>query len=131
MEQIAKFLDLKHKFIVKGDEFLSSRFAVTELAAYSFGAVGSAIVSLIECLGLNSHASHVEVNRRLASLWFGYSIQPINWELPPVWGAIAGDYQTKDGWIKLHTNFLHYRKAALAVLNVNADRCAVVLNHAA
>lgn len=125
MEEIAKSLDLKHKFIVKGDEYLCSRFAVTELATCSFGAVGSAIASLVECLGLNGHDSHVEVNRRLASLWFGYSMQPTNWELPPVWDAIAGDYQTKDGWIKLHTNFLHHRKAALAVLNVNADRRAV------
>ena len=69
------------------------------MATSSFGAVCSAIASLVECLGLNKHHSHTEVSRRLASLWFSYSIQPLNWELPPVWDAIAGDYQTKDGWI--------------------------------
>lgn len=125
MQEISKSLDLNLNYIVTGDENLASRFAVTELATSSFGAVGCAIASLVECLGFTNHCSQVEVDRRLASLWFGCSIQPINWALPPVWDAIAGDYQTKDGWIRLHTNYLHHRNAALAVLDVNANRQAV------
>jgi len=42
--------------------------------------------------------------------------------MPPVWDAVAGDYETQDGWIKLHTNLPHHRKAALCVLEVGAIR---------
>lgn len=125
MREISKSLDLNYNFAITGEEYLSSRFAVTQLAACSFGAVGSAIASLVECLGLNNQPPKVEVSRKLSSLWFGSSIHPINWKLPPVWDAIAGDYPTKDGWIRLHTNFPHHRDAALSVINANADRQAV------
>ncbi|MBT8471902.1 MAG: CoA transferase, partial [Marinicaulis sp.] len=55
-------------------------------------------------------------------LWFAQSIYPQGWSLPPVWDAIAGDYQTADGWIKLHTNAPPHRDAVLQVLGVAADR---------
>ncbi len=47
------------------------------------------------------------------------------WELPPVWDPVAGDYRTADGWIRLHTNYVHHRTAALAVLDAAADRESV------
>ncbi len=53
------------------------------------------------------------------------SFRPDGWQLAPAWDAIAGDYETKDGWIKLHTNAPHHRAAALAVLGVGADRESV------
>ncbi len=65
------------------------------------------------------------VDRRLASLWMGTSIAPIGWELPGVWDAIAGDYQANDGWIRLHTNAVAHRSAALRVLGCEANRDAV------
>jgi crotonobetainyl-CoA:carnitine CoA-transferase CaiB-like acyl-CoA transferase len=65
------------------------------------------------------------VDRRLASHWFGFSIQPIDWALPAPWDPIAGDYATADGWIRLHTNAPHHRSAALAVLGVAAEKPAV------
>jgi hypothetical protein len=46
-------------------------------------------------------------------------------ELPPPWDAVAGDYETADGWIKLHTNYAHHRAAALGVLSAEADRADV------
>jgi hypothetical protein len=52
------------------------------------------------CWGSNGAPNH---NRRLASFWFGFSVKPIGWSLPPVWDAIAGDYASADGWIRLHT----------------------------
>jgi crotonobetainyl-CoA:carnitine CoA-transferase CaiB-like acyl-CoA transferase len=45
--------------------------------------------------------------------------------MPSLWDAIAGDYETADGWIRLHTNAPHHRAAALSVLGVSAERDAV------
>jgi hypothetical protein len=102
---------------------LPSYFAVTDLAAASVGVAGLALRQLTIALG--GDAGPVTVDRRLASLWFGWSIHPIGWERPPPWDAVAGDYPTADGWIRLHTNASHHRDAALAVLGCAADRDAV------
>ena len=45
--------------------------------------------------------------------------------MPPIWDAIAGDYQTKDGWIKLHTNLPHHRSAACKALGIEPERSIV------
>jgi hypothetical protein len=42
-----------------------------------------------------------------------------------MWDPIAGNYATRDGWIRLHTNAPHHRDAALGVLRVRADKAAV------
>ncbi len=99
-----------------------SRYDVTGLAIGAIGAVGSTIASLMHARNLTNGPARVIIDGRLASLWFSWSIHPIEWELPPTWDAIAGDYQTKDGWIKLHTNLPHHRHAACAALGVEADR---------
>ncbi|SPJ26945.1 CoA transferase [Falsiruegeria mediterranea] len=109
---------------VVGEGAWKSCFAVTELACQSMGAVGGAVADLVEALNLGPK-SDVAVDRRLASLWFTWSIHPQGWEVPPSWDAIAGDYQTRDGWIKLHTNAPHHRAAALSVLECKADRDVV------
>ena len=80
------------------DDELPSVYRVTDFASASIGVAGAA---LAELLGTNQP---VTINRRLASLWFGLSFRPQGWELPPLWNAIAGDYPTSDGWIRLHTN---------------------------
>jgi len=98
---------------------LPSVFAVTDLAAGSVAAATLAVASF------STAAAPLRVNRRLASLWFGTSVQPIGWQTPPVWDPIAGDYQAADGWIRLHTNAPHHRQAALHVLGTAADRDAV------
>ncbi|MEZ4288159.1 MAG: CoA transferase [Polyangiales bacterium] len=107
-----------------GDESLPSCFAVTDLAVAS---IGAANLALSELLGRVGRAPNVTVDRRLSSLWFGFSIQPQGWQIPPVWDPIAGDYRTSDGWIKLHTNAPHHKAAALRVLDCEAEK-AVVAN---
>ena len=125
MQEIIDSLELEHPFEVVGDEYLDSCFAVSELATSSIGAVGSTLAALIQDAALSSNTPSIRVNQRLASLWFACSIQPIDWQMPPIWDAIAGDYQTRDGWIKLHTNLAHHRQAALAVLEVESIRGSV------
>ena len=107
---------------VTGDDHLSSCFAVSELLSASVAAVGSAASLLVEAAGLAPSPPPVRVHQRLVSLWSGRSIHPVDWEMPPVWDAVAGDYRTRNGWIKLHTNLAHHRRAALSVLCVEPDR---------
>ena len=84
--------------------------------------MGSAMAELMEVTGVAASRPEVVVDQTLASLWFAWSIHPIDWERPPVFDAIAGDYQTKDGWIRLHTYLPHHRAAALKALGVEATR---------
>jgi hypothetical protein len=106
-----------------GDGELPSYFAVTDLAAASVGAAALAVRELMVLQG--AAPGRVVVDRRLASMWFSWTIQPAGWELPSLWDAVAGDYATADGWIRLHTNAPHHRAAALAVLGCEALRSAV------
>jgi crotonobetainyl-CoA:carnitine CoA-transferase CaiB-like acyl-CoA transferase len=106
-----------------GGGSLPSVFAVSDLAQASVGAAGAALARLVALGG--GEAPAVVVDRDQASAWFGFSIRPEGWQLPAAWDAVAGDYATADGWIKLHTNAPHHREAALEVLGVPADRDAV------
>lgn len=101
---------------VTGAGALPSAYAVTDLAAASFAAAGQAIADLIAARHGADPA--VDVDRRLASFWYKSSLRPDGWDLPAQWDAVAGDYATKDGWIRLHTNAPHHRKAVLSVLSV-------------
>jgi len=122
LDTITKTLDLRTFEQIKEDASLASCFAVSDLAQHSIGAVGRAIADLTESLGLINTPSRVIVDRRLASLWFGFSIKPKGWQLPPIWDSIAGDYKTQDGWVRLHTNLPHHKRAALSVLETPENR---------
>jgi hypothetical protein len=109
------------RFCGSGD--LPSVFAVSDFAAAAIAAAGAAVGELVATrFGVSPR---ITVSRRLASLWFGFSIRPAGWTLPAPWDPIAGDYATADGWIRLHTNAPHHRDAALSVLGVSADKSAV------
>jgi len=102
------------------DGALPSVFPVSDLAAACFAACGLALHEWLE-----RPDGVVDVDRRLASLWFGFTLRPCGWNLPSLWDAVAGDYRTTDGWIRLHTNAPAHRAAALRVLGVAAEREAV------
>ncbi|WP_291729197.1 CoA transferase [Leisingera sp. F5] len=104
-----------------------SAFAVSELATASIAAVGLELARLVNALNLAPVSPEVTVDQRLASLWFGYSFRPEGWELPSLWDPVAGNYETADGWIRLHTNLPHHRQAALKVLDCAGDRAAVAV----
>jgi hypothetical protein len=107
---------------------LPSVFPVSELATASVSAAALAAARYTGSSytgSLYTGSRRVTVNRHAASVWFGTTLQPIGWELPSVWDPIAGDYHTRDGWIRLHTNAPHHRAAALAVLGVASSKDAV------
>ncbi|MCE8553050.1 CoA transferase [Ruegeria pomeroyi] len=123
MDQLAAAFG-PQSFDVQGVGAWPSRFAVTELATRCFGAVGSALGEVMEATGLGPRPA-VTVDRRLASLWYSWSIHPQGWQMPGAWDPIAGDYAAADGWIRLHTNAPHHRDAALSVLGCAAERSEV------
>lgn len=125
MREVRSILGLQSDFVTVDSDRWASRFPVSELAVQSIGAVGCAIADLIAARNGRKEPNPVTVDQRLASLWFARSIEPVGWELPPIWDAIAGDYRTRDGWIKLHTNLPHHRAAACRALGVATERAAV------
>lgn len=108
---------------ITGQGELPSWFATTGLAAASVATAALAVQQLMVAQG--RAPAGVTVDQRLASMWFSWSIQAVGWERPPLWDAIAGDYATADGWIRLYTNAPHHRLAALAALGCADDREAV------
>jgi CoA-transferase family III len=97
---------------------LPSVFAVSELAVASVAAAGLAMSEWIAAG--RGVGPEVRVSQRLASMWFATSLRPIGWAVPPAWDPVAGDYRSRDGWIRLHTNAPAHRTAALRVLGAAA-----------
>jgi hypothetical protein len=102
---------------------LPSVFAVSDFATAAVAAAAAGIAELVAAKF--GSTPQVVVNRRLSSLWFGWTVRPEGWVPAAAWDPIAGDYQTSDGWIRLHTNAPHHRDAALSVLGVSADKSKV------
>jgi CoA-transferase family III len=103
-----------------GDGGLPSVYPVTDFAS---AVTATAALSVLELLEKRTgKGQSATVDRRLASFWFGLSIRPRGWKLPPAWDPIAGDYPTRDGFIRLHTNAPHHRAAAERVLGAHDDK---------
>lgn len=102
---------------ISGAGTLPSVFATTDLAVASIAAAGRAAARVVRSSG--SGGRSLDVDRRLASLWFWSTVGPIGWDIPSPWDSVAGVYRSADRWIRLHTNVPDHRKAALAVLGVD------------
>lgn len=107
----------------RGDGALPSAFAVTDFAAASVAMAGHGVSRWLATIDGRQRA--VTIDRRLASFWFGGSLRPDGWAMPSPWDPIAGDYRAADGWIRLHTNAPHHRRAALEALGCADNREAV------
>jgi hypothetical protein len=102
---------------------LPSRFHVSDLATATIG-VATLAAAELWAARREEALRPVTVDRRLAAAAFRCErlLQPVEWKLPAIWDPIAGDYQTADGWIRLHTNYSYHRDAVTRVLDVSADR---------
>jgi crotonobetainyl-CoA:carnitine CoA-transferase CaiB-like acyl-CoA transferase len=99
---------------------LTASYAVTAMAGASVAVAALSVAELAQHLSGGFPA--VSVDLRLTSFWFGTSIRPIGWQMPPLWDAVAGDYRASDGWIRLHTNAPHHRTAVERVLGHHASK---------
>ncbi|MGB7399934.1 CoA transferase [Castellaniella sp.] len=112
-----------------GQGALASAYPVTDLACASMAAaacvlaghMSSSLVSTGPAGGTQPAPPSVQVDVALASAWFGYTLQPVGWQIPKVRDAVTGDYRTRDGWIRIHANAAHHRARALQVLGLGAD----------
>lgn len=87
------------------------------VAMFSQAAIASAVKEIQALIfQVWSDARPANINLELSAAWCQQSLNPINWSLPASWDEFAGDYQCRDGWIRLHTNAVHHRRAALRVL---------------
>ena len=102
---------------------LPSRFHVSELATATI-AVATLAAAELWAARRGEKLRAVTVDRRLAAAAFQCErlLRPLNWTLPALREPLTGDYETADGWIRLHTNYSYHRDALLRVLDVPAER---------
>ena len=104
---------------------LPSVFDVTGLATAS---VAAATVAAAAYYAARNEApmAAVAVDSRSASVAFAAEglFTPVGWTVPAAWDPIAGDYETSDGWIRLHTNYAYHRAVVEALLGAG-DRDGV------
>ncbi len=101
---------------------LPSRFQVSALACASI-AVATLAAAELWARRRGEPIRRVTIDRRVACAAFRCErlLSPQGWKLADIWDPIAGDYETADGWIRLHTNYRHHREAALKVLGVKSE----------
>src|SRR5215469_13474557 len=104
---------------------LPAGFDVTGLAA---GSVAAATLAAAEFLAARNEVQPraVTVDSRDACAAFAAEalFTPVGWDRPQVWDPIAGNYQARDGWIRLHTNYAYHRAAVEKVLGVAGPEAA-------
>lgn len=110
---------------VSSDQTLPSCYQTTELASSSFMVAAIALAEFYNDCDKRPPITKINVDNRLASLWFNNSLVPLDWELQGLWDSVAGDYACADGWIRLHTNAPHHKLAALSILKCEDSRDAV------
>lgn len=98
-------------------QVLPSVFDVTGLATASVAAATLAAAEF-QAVRTGQPPRAVTVNSRSACGAFAAErlFTPAGWTLPEVWDPVAGNYQTADGWIRLHTNYAYHRAAVERVL---------------
>ncbi len=97
----------------------ATAYDVNALATASIAAATLAVAE-VQALRTGARARPVSVDRGHAGAAFRSEryLAAVGGQRADGWDPIAGDYETQDGWIRLHTNYRHHRAAALHVLGV-------------
>jgi hypothetical protein len=105
---------------------LPSVYEVSALASASIAAATLAVAEL-QATRTGESLRRVSIDRGHADAAFHSErhLTALGWEMPAIWDPLAGDYRTRDGFIRLHTNYAYHRDAALRVLGTGATRDAV------
>lgn len=100
--------------------------SVYEVSALASASIAAASLGVAELHAARSSSSLplVQIERAHADAAFRCErwLKALDWELPAIWDPLAGDYPTRDGFIRLHTNYSYHRDAVLRVLGVAAER---------
>lgn len=118
MRQALGLPDAPTQFTREGP-WLPGSFPVSEFAS---AAVAAALESF-------SHGSPQTVDCRQACAVFRSEslIQTPEGGAFTLWDSVSGDYQARDGWIRIHANYPWHKQAALEVLAAEEERGAVQL----
>lgn len=102
---------------------LPSVYPVSDFAAATVAAATLAVAEWA-AHGNNRTLEPVTIDRAHAALAFRSErhIERPGRDWPSLWDPMAGDYPTRDGFIRLHTNYPHHRAAAERVLGPGDDR---------
>src|SRR5215211_4101727 len=106
-----------------GDEpQLPSSFRVAAAAQVSVAATGMAAAGIWKMRSGQAQDVAVDMRHVVVECRSERYLRVDGMPPPPAWDAIAGVYQTRDGFMRLHTNFRHHRDAVCKVLNCKPER---------
>jgi crotonobetainyl-CoA:carnitine CoA-transferase CaiB-like acyl-CoA transferase len=109
-----------------GDEpQLPSSFRVAAAAQVSVAATGLAAAEIWKMRSGEAQQVAVDMRHAVVECRSERYLRVDDKPPPPAWDAIAGVYKTRDGFVRLHTNFPHHRDAVCKVLNCKPEREAV------
>jgi crotonobetainyl-CoA:carnitine CoA-transferase CaiB-like acyl-CoA transferase len=109
-----------------GDEpQLPSSFRVAAAAQVSVAATGLAAAEIWKMRSGEAQQVAVDMRHAMVECRSERYLRVDDKPPPPAWDAIAGVYKTRDGFVRLHTNFPHHRDAVCKVLNCKPERDAV------
>jgi hypothetical protein len=98
--------------------------SVYEVSALAAGSIAAATLAVAELQATRTgqllRAVSVERAHAGAAFLSERHLRALGWQLPEVWDPLAGDYPTRDGYIRLHTNYAYHRDAAVRVLGLVA-----------
>ncbi len=116
---------LGHIVLTGAEPVLPSSFAVGTAAQVSIAAAALAAATLHQEAG--GPAQTVSVDMRNAATEFrSERLHRIDGKRPgELWDKLSGLYPTRDGWVRLHTNFAHHRDGVVRLLGCAPDRDAV------
>jgi crotonobetainyl-CoA:carnitine CoA-transferase CaiB-like acyl-CoA transferase len=107
------------------DPALPSSFRIGEAAQASIAALGLAAASLHAARGGAMQRVAVSMDDAAAEFHSERHLRVNDAAPADPWDAIAGAYPTRDGVVRLHTNFPHHRDGILKLLGCANDRAAV------
>src|SRR4029078_1265685 len=109
-----------------GDEpQLPSSFRVAVAAQVSVAATGLAAAGIWKMRSGEAQDAAVDMRHAVVECRSERYLRVDDKPPPPTWDAIAGVYKTRDGFVRLQTNFPHHRDAVCKVLNCKPERDAV------
>jgi hypothetical protein len=104
---------------------LPSVFDVTGLATASVAAATLAAAEFHAIRNAEPVAAVIVDSRAACAAFAAEALfTPVGWTLPEPWDPIAGNYQARGGWIRLHTNYAYHRTAVTRLLKAD-DRASV------
>jgi crotonobetainyl-CoA:carnitine CoA-transferase CaiB-like acyl-CoA transferase len=106
-----------------GDEpQLPSSFRIAAAAQVSVAATGLAAAGIWKMRSGQAQDVAVDMRHAVVECRSERYLRVDGKPPPPAWDAIAGVYKTRDGFVRLHTNFPHHRDAVCKVLNCRPER---------